>query len=187
MWRAASPCRWLVFLGVLVTGTVAGEAGDTLWLRVDSQARTLSVMQGDDVLQVYANISLGRGGTTSTKRQGDERTPLGEYHVSRVSYNSVFHIFIGLDYPTLSQAERAWKDGQLTKQAYLAIRRAHKRHREPPQNTPLGGYIGIHGVGKGDPQIHATVNWTSGCVALTNAQIEDLDTWVSPGMRVVIR
>ena len=179
--------RWLVFLAALVAGGTAGGEEDGLWLRIDTQAKTLSVMQGDEVLQVYQNISLGRAGTTTAKLQGDEKTPLGEYHVSRVSYDSVFHIFIGLDYPTPAQAEKAWKDGQLTKPAYLAIRRAHQRHQEPPQNTPLGGYIGIHGVGKGDPQIHASVNWTSGCIALTNAQIDDLDGWVFPGMRVVIR
>jgi lipoprotein-anchoring transpeptidase ErfK/SrfK len=59
--------------------------------------------------------------------------------------------------------------------------------QEPPQHTPLGGYIGIHGIGNGDTQIHETVNWTNGCVALTNQQIDDLETWVYIGMRVAIR
>ena len=57
----------------------------------------------------------------------------------------------------------------------------------PPQVTPLGGYLGIHGVGEGDPGIHADFNWTHGCIALTNQQIDDLAGWIRIGMRVVVR
>ena len=57
----------------------------------------------------------------------------------------------------------------------------------PPQQTALGGHIGIHGIGAGDPRIHEDFNWTSGCIALTNAQIDDLAGWVRLGMRVVVR
>jgi L,D-peptidoglycan transpeptidase YkuD (ErfK/YbiS/YcfS/YnhG family) len=58
---------------------------------------------------------------------------------------------------------------------------------QPPQNTILGGAIGIHGIGNGDPEIHKRFHWTEGCVAVTNEQIERLAELVDIGTRVVIR
>ena len=55
---------------------------------------------------------------------------------------------------------------------------------DPP--TTLGGLIGIHGIGKGDPRVHRDFNWTFGCVALTNEQIDQLRPWVRLGTRVVL-
>jgi len=51
----------------------------------------------------------------------------------------------------------------------------------------LGGGIGIHGIGRGDLDIHRQYNWTNGCVALDNDQITDLARWIGVGTRVVIR
>jgi hypothetical protein len=59
--------------------------------------------------------------------------------------------------------------------------------RLPPQNTALGGRIGLHGLGRGDPKVHQQFNWTNGCIALTNEQIDQLLTWVGKGTRVSIR
>jgi murein L,D-transpeptidase YafK len=160
---------------------------DDLWLRVNTDEKRLSVMLGRQVLQSYDNFSIGRGGTTRSKIRDDEKTPLGEYHVSRISYDSRFYLFIGLDYPSLAQAERALKAGIIGQNHYSAIRQALEQNQEPPQLTPLGGNIGIHGIGKGDKQIHDSVNWTSGCIALTDRQMDDLETWVFIGMRVVIQ
>ena len=68
---------------------------------------------------------------------------------------------------------------------YERVRTAWSNGRTPPQDTPLGGQIGIHGVGAGDPRIHsAGINWTSGCVALDNHQIDALRPMVKKGMRV---
>jgi lipoprotein-anchoring transpeptidase ErfK/SrfK len=51
----------------------------------------------------------------------------------------------------------------------------------------LGGHIGIHGVGRGDLRIHQQFDWTQGCIALTNEQIEQLQNLVRVGDRVVIQ
>lgn len=177
---------WLI--AVLLSSPLAiATENDELWIRIDTAEKILSVMQGRQVLQSYDSLSLGRGGTTRDKMQGDEKTPLGEYHVSRISYDSRFYLFIGLDYPSYEQAERAFKAGIIGKKQYSMIRYSLSHKQEPPQQTALGGYIGIHGVGNGDKQIHETINWTNGCVALTNAQVDDLETWIYIGMRVVIR
>lgn len=177
----------ICLLFLLLTPRAGADDEDALWLLVDTASRTLSVIQGRQVLQSYDNISIGRGGTTGQKLQGDGKTPLGEYHVTRVSYDSPFYLFIGLDYPSISQAKDAFQTGIIDQKQFSAIMYAHRQKQEPPQRTPLGGYIGIHGIGEGDPQIHETLNWTSGCIALTDRQMEDLETWVYIGMRVVIR
>ncbi|MCP5245074.1 MAG: L,D-transpeptidase, partial [Burkholderiales bacterium] len=47
--------------------------------------------------------------------------------------------------------------------------------------------IGIHGIGRGDPEIHDQFHWTNGCIALTNEQIDQLGKWLKPGVMVKIR
>jgi hypothetical protein len=51
----------------------------------------------------------------------------------------------------------------------------------------LGGQIGIHGLGRADPRLHEMADWTRGCVAVTNEQIDILRRHVYIGMAVVIR
>ena len=78
-------------------------------------------------------------------------------------------------------------DGDITEAQWQAIRRASAANRRPPQDTALGGYIGIHGTGDGDLRIHSEYNWTNGCIALTNEQIDRLLDWVRVGTPVEIR
>jgi lipoprotein-anchoring transpeptidase ErfK/SrfK len=92
-----------------------------------------------------------------------------------------------LNYPNLEYASLAYYDGRIDKATYQAIGNALREGKRPPQQTALGGYIGIHGIGAGDPYIHENINWTNGCVALTNQQIKRLLAWVKVGMRVEIR
>ena len=68
-----------------------------------------------------------------------------------------------------------------------AIKKAHVEGQVPPQNTKLGGYVGIHGLGRGDPGIHHDLNWTRGCIAVTNAQMNQLMGLVGKGAIVRIR
>lgn len=165
--------------------SVASEA-DEIWVQIDTQALDLKVMRGDQVVQEFEDIAIGRFGTTRDKRRLDRKTPLGEYRISLIKNNSGFYRFFGFDYPRLDQAERALQRGDLSVDEYMAIRHAVRGRRTPPQNTALGGHLGIHGIGAGDPQVHEDYNWTNGCVALTNAQIDALTRWVRLGTRVVI-
>jgi hypothetical protein len=148
---------------------------------------TLTVMEGDQVRRTYANISIGRGGTIRDKRRNDDKTPLGEFHIARIAVDTPFHRFYGFDYPTLDQARSALQAGVIDQHQYAQIRTALRANGIPPQSTPLGGFIGIHGVGAGDVRIHGDFNWTNGCIALTNEQIDDLAQWIGIGTRVVIR
>ncbi len=157
------------------------------WIFVDTQARTLSVLQGGKTLHTFTDISIGRSGTSHAKISQDGTTPLGKFKVSHIIEDSPFVRFFGLNYPGISHATEALASGLITAEEFARIRSAHRHGRVPPQNTALGGHIGIHGVGKGDPVIHEEFNWTNGCVALRNEQLRLLGTWVGIGTRVVIQ
>jgi len=182
-----------LFTALLLAGAMAlpltaqGTAADTVWLKVDTQDATLTVMKGDKAQTIFKGIAIGRYGTTDLKMEGDHRTPLGRFTIAWIPEKSRYHRFLGLSYPNIERAERALADGKISEGQWQAIRRASENKQRPPQNTPLGGFIGIHGTGAGDLKIHRQYNWTNGCVALTNEQIDRLMNWVQVGTPVEIR
>ena len=95
--------------------------------------------------------------------------------------------FIGINYPSPADAERGLREGVIDEKTFQRIIAAHREGKIPPQNTALGGNIGIHGLGDANPNVHRLVNWTNGCIALDNAQIEELAQLVSPGMLLEIK
>ena len=192
--RRVSPSRLMRLFGVLVlTNALAqplaaqGAAPGGIWLRVDTRDATLTVMKGDKPQEVFGNIAIGSYGKTYFKMKGDRRTPLGRFSIAWIPAKSQYHRFLGLNYPDRERADRALADGDITEAQWQAIRRALEANRRPPQDTPLGGFIGIHGTGDGDAGIHSQFNWTSGCIALTNEQIDRLVDLVRIGTPVEIR
>lgn len=175
---------WVALL-LFFSATAFGDS--PRWLLVETADEVLYVMQGKQVVQSYPEIAIGRYGVTANKRRHDNRTPLGEFRVTRITRDTRFQIFIGLSYPNLDHARLAREQGWLSEKDWQGIARAERQHLPPPQDTPLGGYIGIHGIGEGDRDVHENFNWTNGCIALTNEQIERLATQVAIGTRVVIR
>ncbi|PMR76953.1 hypothetical protein C1H69_04450 [Billgrantia endophytica] len=158
-----------------------------LWVLVDDKEATLTVYRGNAIVERFAPVSLGRAGARPERIRGGNVTPMGEFRVNRFNMQSDWHIFIGLDYPTPSHARMALESGLYTEQDYEDYFVYYRRHGHPPQQTVLGGAIGIHGLGRADPDVHANYHWTQGCVAVTNAQIERLNELIDIGTRVVIR
>lgn len=184
--KSSSSCFFALFLFFFI-GIASGSENDETWLLINTDKLELTVMQGGRSLAVFRNISIGKNGATSFKKRGDEKTPLGEFKIGWINRKSRYHVFYGLTYPNLDDANVAFSNGLINLDAYAAIRLASKNNRVPPQNTPLGGQIGIHGLGRADPDIHRDINWTEGCIALTNAQIERLGLWIGEGTRVVVQ
>jgi murein L,D-transpeptidase YafK len=178
------PCwLWAVLYSVISCGpVVAGE----VWVDIDTGSRSLTVMDDEHVLRVFENISIGRNGVTSEKVVKDRKTPLGSYRVRRINDKSRFRLYFGFDYPNLKQAQSAFRAGRIDYDQLKAIRKAHYLGQEPPFDTPLGGLIGIHGIGNGDARIHEDYDWTDGCIAVTNQQIDELAQWLRPGTRVEV-
>ncbi|MCB1773639.1 MAG: L,D-transpeptidase [Gammaproteobacteria bacterium] len=163
------------------------HAAQPSWILIDTAQQTLSVMQGDAPAMRLFDIAIGRYGATAEKRQGDNMTPLGRFRINDIRRSDTFHRFVALDYPGVERAETALQSGLINEATRDRITRAHRSHRAPPQSTELGGHIGIHGLGGADPAVHASMNWTRGCVALTNTQIDALVPWLRVGMTVEIR
>ena len=185
LFRMKSRLGAIVLLALLLF-TGAAHADDT-HIIIDTVAGTLTVVNEQGVLGTFRDISIGRYGTSLDKQRGDNRTPLGRFTIGWITENTRYHRFIGLNYPDLESASRAFYTGKIGKQDWLAIRRAAKEGVRPPQGTPLGGLIGIHGIGKGELDVHRAYNWTNGCVAITNEEIEQLLEWVEVGTVVEIR
>jgi lipoprotein-anchoring transpeptidase ErfK/SrfK len=180
-------CKMLALVGLLVPSTGSPVVASEIRILIDTETDTLQVMNGDAVIRSFANIAIGRYGKTYFKVRGDNKTPLGKFRIGWKNGGTRYHRFLGLTYPDLPAADRALVDGRIDEPQWQAIRRASEAGKVPSQKTPLGGMIGIHGIGAGDRGVHRDFNWTNGCVALTNEEIEELLQWVKIGTPVEIR
>lgn len=159
---------------------------EDIWLSINTETLRLTIMQGDSPIEVYKNIAIGRNGAHRGKIKGDDTTPIGNFRIGWINPGSRYHLFFGLNYPSIDDAKQALKAGTISTRTYRSLITADIFGKTPPQNTELGGQIGIHGLGRADPGIHAAVNWTHGCIALTNRQIDRLSRWIKKGTVVKI-
>lgn len=177
----------LVSIALVAFPSDKADAPVESWVLVNTATLTLTVMQGDRPQMTLHNLAVGRFGTSSEKQQGDNRTPLGRFRVTGIERDTRFYRFIRLSYPDAARAERARRRGDISQDQWESILAAHRRGALPPQDTALGGHIGIHGLGGGDAALHEVVNWTKGCVALTDRQVDSLLPWIEVGTIVEIR
>ena len=178
--------RIFLLLGVsLVSFTVSAEPD--VWLLVDTHERKIEVKKGERTLETLYSIAIGRGDAGSKRHRGDNITPFGSYRIGWVGKKSSFRRFFGLTYPSAEDSENALRKQVIDRLTYERIISAHQFNQIPPQNTVLGGQIGIHGLGNADSRIHQTFDWTHGCIALTNTQIDHLSQLVETGTLVKIK
>ena len=169
-------------------GTLAWAEDGELWLDADTNSASLVVRNlANQELARFENISIGSNGTTQTHWRGDQTTPLGEYRITAIQPSLRYRLFIALNYPTADQAQAALASGGINPLQFRRIMAAHNQGRTPPADTRLGGNIGLHGLGQASEAVHLAANWTRGCIALTNSQIDSLRPWLTVGMRVRIR
>ena len=134
-------------------------------IRVDKSAHLMSVYRAGQLVREF-RVALGRGGPLPKVQQGDGRVPEGSYRIVAHNPNSAFHLSLRIGYPTVEQAAAAAKRG-----------------------VNPGGDIMIHGLPNAKGWIgakHATVDWTDGCVAVTNSEMDWLYKAVQDGTRIEI-
>ena len=127
--------------------------------------RRLELFDGRDLLRSY-DISLGREPVGPKRKQGDRRTPEGTYRIDYRNAESSFHRALHISYPRPAQVAAARARGE-----------------------PAGGLIMIHGLPNGAGyvgRLHLLMDWTLGCIAVTNTEIEEIWRVVPDGTRVVI-
>ena len=176
----------IFFIIIILSFPLSASAEEDIWVLIDTEKLVLEVKLGNVTLVKFTNISIGRNGSGFKRRRGDDTTPLGRYRITWINNKSRYHLFFGFNYPSQENAQQALEQKLINKKTYSKIIKAHNNNQTPPQNTPLGGLIGIHGLGSGDKKIHETMNWTHGCIALTNKQINNLSTLIKHNTLIIV-
>lgn len=133
---------------------------------VDKKAHTLTLFQRGQVLKIY-KVALGRGGAGPKLLRGDNKVPEGVYRIVGRNQQSEFHRALRVGYPNSEQ-----------------IREAQSRGVDP------GDDIMVHGIKNGLEWLgpmHREVDWTRGCIAVTDKEIEEIWNHVPDGTPIQIR
>ena len=136
------------------------------WILVEKKARRLTLFRDNKPLKSY-DIALGRQPDGPKRLQGDNKTPEGRYQITSRKKNSDFHRALRISYPSPEDAAFAAK-----------------------QKRSAGGDIMIHGLPNGMSslgRLHLLRDWTAGCIAVTNTEIEELWRAVPDGTPIEIR
>ncbi len=133
---------------------------EVTYVVVNKEARQMYLLHHDKVLENY-NIRLGFAPLGHKEIEGDGKTPEGIYLIDRRNPNSRFHLSLGISYPNARDMERAKAMGK----------------------SP-GGDIFIHG--QKNPFKRDKGDWTWGCIAVKNKEIEDIYAMVGNGTPIQI-
>ena len=147
-------------------------------LVVKKAEHRLEVWQGETLVITYP-VGLGRNPVGHKQREGDGKTPEGEYYVCVKNGNSRYYLSLGISYPNKEDAAAALKDGRIDQATYDRIADAIDKRERPDWYTPLGGEIMIHGHGSAS-------DWTAGCIAVENEVMDMLFVYCSLGTRITI-
>ncbi len=160
----------LIFLCVLVwanqsdTGPGPTEKADRIL--IEKGKRKLSLIKNGDVLKVY-RISLGRSPVGPKECEGDNKTPEGLYRIVEHKESSSCYRALRVSYP---------EDRDLAKAKALEI--------NPGSNIMIHGLVNGTGLlGK----LHRLMDWTAGCIAVTNWEIDEISNATPNGTLVEIR
>ncbi len=143
--------------------TPSQKADSILILKKD---HVLELLADGKVLRTY-KVALGRGGLAPKEREGDGCTPEGHYIIDARNEHSAYHRALHVSYPNAEDRKRAAKLG-----------------------VAPGGDIMIHGIKNGFGWIgaaHRMYDWTLGCIAVTDQEIEEIWNLVPVGTPVEIR
>ena len=133
-------------------------------IEIDKSDRLLTVYRGGEALRSY-QVALGSAPEGDKAQQGDGRTPEGTFRIDRRNPQSKFHLSLGINYPQPDDAARAAE-----------------------RSVSPGGDIFIHGQPKAVAGlITLPGDWTAGCIAVSNAEMEELWRIAPIGTEVVIR
>ena len=130
--------------------------------------------------------ALGREPAGHKLARGDERTPEGGYRIVGPRGAQPLPRLRPDRLPVAADADAALADGRITPRGLRAHRRGAPAGRLPPHDTPLGGDIGIHGEGGRWARRLQHLDWTFGCVAVTDADLDFLARRLDVGVPVEI-
>lgn len=140
-------------------------AGAVDLVRVDKSERRMYLIDDEDVIREY-RVALGANPKGHKREEGDQRTPEGIYVLDYVKNDSSFYKAMHISYPNLQDTEAAAQRG-----------------------VSPGGFIMVHGQGKVTgrwAKLAQMLDWTDGCIALSNSEMDEFLTLVEVGTPIHI-
>jgi hypothetical protein len=179
-------------------------------LLLNKSQRRLELWVGRRMVKAY-RVQLGENPVGRKTRQGDSRTPEGEYFICD-RQPSTYYRSLWISYPNLDDARVGLEFGLITRKQFEEITTALKKGICPPQDTRLGGLLLLHGqlpehteelarghrsrpstprpgfeVGDADPsKVREFHDWTDGCAGMFNPDIRELYQFIPQGTRLTI-
>lgn len=134
---------------------------------VEKSKRMMYLRQGDTVLKSY-KISLGGNPVGPKVKEGDSKTPEGNYKIEWHNPNSSYHLSLRISYPNAEQKRKAKEN-----------------------NYSAGGDIMIHGFPNWAPNalfkyVHHNRDWTDGCIAVTDEEMTEIYHAVKDGTPITV-
>jgi murein L,D-transpeptidase YafK len=133
---------------------------------IEKSSHKMFLMNGKDILKTYT-VALGSGGPGPKTQEGDGKTPEGAYRIAGRKRESRFHYALKISYPEAKDIDAARKRG-----------------------VRPGGGIMIHGIRNGLGWLgpaQRMLDWTAGCIAVTDGEIDEIAHAVPDGTPVEIR
>jgi murein L,D-transpeptidase YafK len=158
----------LLFLMAMISGQEMLPTGELEKARIEvfKARRELLLYDGERLVGSYC-VALGTNPRPPKEVEGDAATPEGTYFICEKNPYSNFYLSLGISYPGPQDAERGLKAGLISKEEYDAIQSTAALRVTPPWKTKLGGEVFVHGEGAG-------ADWTKGCIAVDNCDMEEL-------------
>jgi murein L,D-transpeptidase YafK len=153
----------LLLIGMLAAEDRATKADQVIVMK---SQRTLTLLSHGKVLRSY-KVALGGSPVGAKEQQGDHKTPEGHYILDRRNAQSRFYKSIHVSYPNEQDKQKASQRG-----------------------VSAGGDIMIHGLPNGFGWLsdtHRALDWTDGCVAVTNREMDEIWGMVPDGTPIEIR
>ncbi len=152
-----------------VSASSFGQEGKSVDnILVLKSSRVLLLKHQDEIVKKY-KIALGDSPVGPKECEGDEKTPEGKYVIEYHNSKSSYHLSLKISYPTTSDVEKSQEKG-----------------------CSPGSFIMIHGYPNKAPNflfdyIHQHFDWTDGCIAVTDKEIEEIYSLVQDGTPIEIK
>lgn len=134
-------------------------------VKVDKSERKMYLLEGQKVVKEY-HVALGANPKGHKQQEGDKKTPEGTYVLDYKKQDSSFYRSIHISYPNEQDKKKAKKKG-----------------------VSPGGFIMIHGQKNGFSLFSTATqkfNWTDGCIALTDSEMDEFMVLVKVGTKIQI-
>lgn len=175
---------FLFLFVILLLQTALAESGR--YIVIDKAFGILTLFQDKKAIDTFP-VAFGFDPVSDKRMTMDGATPEGLYYISYKKPYSRYHKFLGISYPNPVDAWQGLLTGEISWEEHKAISEAFLKKESPPMNTRLGGAVGIHGGGLykiSNGKLDS--NWTLGCIALENRDIERIYSFAMEGDPVII-